>query len=108
MHAGPGGMADHLLSRANDALQSAHFLGSGSSSPDGDGRGEDGLVMAMKTCTIIVFSTGWISSAAEETTSSAVLVFGDGVDDFGCPGLEKTTYFQKGVTQVDESRSLEP
>ncbi len=96
MHAGPEGMADHLLSEANDALQSAHFLGSGSSSPDGDGRGEDGLVMAMKTCTIIVFLAGWISSTAEETTSSAVFVFGDRVDDFGAHDQKRLHIFKRG------------
>jgi len=35
--------ANHLLSRANDMLQSGRVLGSGSSVPDGDGGGEDGL-----------------------------------------------------------------
>ena len=35
--------ADHLLSSADDTLQSALVLGSGSSIPDGDGGGEDGL-----------------------------------------------------------------
>jgi len=35
--------ANHLLSKANDMLQSALVLGSGSSIPDGDGGGEDGL-----------------------------------------------------------------
>jgi len=49
---GPGGVqvlerwqiaADHLLSRANYTLQSALVLGSGSSLPDGDGGGGDGL-----------------------------------------------------------------
>ena len=35
--------ADHLLSSAEDALQSALVLGSGSSVPDGDGGGRDGL-----------------------------------------------------------------
>jgi len=35
--------ANHLLNRANNTLQSALVLGSGSSVPDGDGRGEDGL-----------------------------------------------------------------
>ncbi len=35
--------ADHFLSRSNDTLQSALVLGSGSSEPDGDRRGEDGL-----------------------------------------------------------------
>jgi len=35
--------ADHLFSRANDTLQSALVLGSGSSVPDGEGGGEDGL-----------------------------------------------------------------
>ena len=35
--------ADHLLSSAEDTLQSVLVLGSGSSVPDGDGRGEDGL-----------------------------------------------------------------
>jgi len=49
---GPGGMqvperwqitANHLLSRANDTLQFSLVLGSGSSVPDGDGGGEDGL-----------------------------------------------------------------
>ena len=34
---------DHLLSSADDTLQSALVLGSGSSISDGDGRGEDGL-----------------------------------------------------------------
>ena len=33
----------HLLSSADDTLQSALVLGSGSSVPDGDGGGEDGL-----------------------------------------------------------------
>lgn len=49
---GPGGVqvlerwkiaANHLLCRANDTLQSAPVFGSGSSVPDGDGGGEDGL-----------------------------------------------------------------
>jgi len=49
---GPGGMqvlerwqiaAYHLLSRANETLQYALVLGSGSSVTDGDGGGEDGL-----------------------------------------------------------------
>jgi len=49
---GPGGVqvlerwqiaADHLLSRANDTLQSALVLGSGSSASDGDRGGVDGL-----------------------------------------------------------------
>ena len=35
--------ADHLLSRTDDTLQSAFVIGSGSSVPDGDGGGEDGL-----------------------------------------------------------------
>ena len=35
--------ANHLLSRAHDKLQSALVLSSGSSVPDGDGGGEDGL-----------------------------------------------------------------
>ena len=35
--------ADQLLSSADDTLQSALILGSGSSIPDGDGGGEDGL-----------------------------------------------------------------
>ena len=35
--------ADHLLNSADDTLQSALVLGSGSSVPDGDGGGEDGL-----------------------------------------------------------------
>jgi len=35
--------AENLLSRANGTLQSALVLGSGSSVPDGDGGGEDGL-----------------------------------------------------------------
>ncbi len=34
---------DHLLSRVNDTLQPAPVLNSGSSVPDGDGGGEDGL-----------------------------------------------------------------
>ena len=34
---------NQLLSRANDALQTALVLGGGSSVPDGDGGGEDGL-----------------------------------------------------------------
>ena len=49
---GPGGVqvlerrqiaANHLLCRPNDTLQSALVLGGGSSVPDGDGGGEDGL-----------------------------------------------------------------
>ena len=35
--------AKHLLSRVNDALQSDLVPGRGSSVPDGDGGGEDGL-----------------------------------------------------------------
>src|SRR4029434_7943687 len=35
--------ANHLFSRKNDTLQSAFVLGSGTSVPDGDGGGEDGL-----------------------------------------------------------------
>ena len=35
--------AHHLLSNADDTLQPALVLGSGSSVPDGDGGGEDGL-----------------------------------------------------------------
>ena len=49
---GPGGVqvldrrqiaANHLLCRPNDTLQSALVLGGGSSVPDGDEGGEDGL-----------------------------------------------------------------
>ncbi|KAK0149538.1 Otospiralin [Merluccius polli] len=49
---GPGGVqvlerwqiaANHLICGANDTLQSALVLGNGSSVPDGDGGGEDGL-----------------------------------------------------------------
>ncbi len=52
MPQGPGGIqvlerwqiaANHLLCRANDTLQSALVFGSGSSIPDGDGGGDDGL-----------------------------------------------------------------
>ena len=35
--------ANHLLCRPNNTLQSALVLGSGSSVPDGDGGGENGL-----------------------------------------------------------------
>ena len=49
---GPGGVqiletwevaTNHLLSRVNDTLQSGLVPGCGSSGPDGDGGGEDGL-----------------------------------------------------------------
>ena len=35
--------ANHLLGRTDDTLQSAFVIGSGSSIPDGDAGGEDGL-----------------------------------------------------------------
>lgn len=53
---GPGGglrgkiSADHLVSVANDALQPLLVLGSGSSVPEGNGRGKDGHVEVHHHC----------------------------------------------------------
>ena len=52
--------ANHLLSRTDDTLESAFVIGSGSSVPDGDEGGEDGLDDAGVHCkkTAIVFTGG--------------------------------------------------
>jgi len=92
---GPGGnhqdlYANHLLSRANDMLQSALVFGSGSSVPDGDGGGEDGLddgsVELHQHCLWQDDRMAGTSSAAARSASSAGLsdvqlpleVLGDG------------------------------
>ena len=84
--------ADHLLSSADDTLQSALVLGSGSSVPDCDGGGEDGL---NKGCVEVHHHCPWQVEFLQlpQEVHPLLCFIGEGADsvDWGVAESQKTT-----------------